>query len=330
MEMLLSGTTTFADMYYFEEVIAETTKECGMRAVLGQTIIGFPVPDAPTPAEGLARAEVFIQKYRQDPLIVPAVAPHALYTNSEATLKQARELANKYEVPLLIHVSETKKENEDTLAKYKATPVQLLERWGVLQGRTLAAHCVWVDAEDIRLLKDRGTGIAHCPSSNMKLASGVAPVTKFLAMDMPVGLGPDGPAGSNNDFDLFEEMDLAAKLQKVHTGDPTAVTALQAVEMATIRGARALGMERQIGSVETGKLADFTFVKLTEPHAQPMFNLYSHLVYTMNASDVKHVMVNGRLLLRDRQLLGVNAAEIFKNAAEWRERIRATVPTRLF
>jgi 5-methylthioadenosine/S-adenosylhomocysteine deaminase len=330
MEMLLSGTTTYADMYYFEEVIAAATKECGMRGVLGQTIIGFPVPDAPTPADGLARAEVFIQKYRNDPLIVPAVAPHALYTNSEQTLKAARALADKYEVPLLIHLSETKKENDDIASKYNSTPTQLLEKWGVLTGRTLAAHGIWVDNDDLRVLKDRRVGVAHCPSSNMKLASGVAPLTKYLLMNMAIGLGTDGPAGSNNDFNIMEEMDLAAKLAKVHTGDPTAVNALQAFEMATIRGARALGMEKEIGSLEAGKRADLAFVRLTGPNAQPIYNLYSHLAYALKASDVKHVMVNGRLLIRDGYLLGVNSAEIFKNAAEWREKIRSAVPTRLF
>jgi 5-methylthioadenosine/S-adenosylhomocysteine deaminase len=330
MEMLLSGTTTYADMYYFEETIAEATRACGMRGVLGQTIIGFPVPDAKTPAEALGRTEAFIQKFRQDALIVPAVAPHALYTNSEETLRASRALANKYAVPLLIHLAETRKESEDTLAKFKATPTAMLERWGVFEGRTLAAHAVWIDDADTAILKRHGVGIAHCPSSNMKLASGIAPVTRYLAQDMAVGLGTDGPAGSNNDLNAWEEIDLAAKLQKVHTGSPTAVSALQAFEMATIRGARALGMEKEIGSLEEGKRADLAFIRITEPHAQPLFNVYSTLVYAVKASDVRHVMVNGRLVVRDRQVLTLNPGMVMNAAEAWREKIRSLVPTRPF
>ncbi len=189
-------------------------------------------------------------------LIVPAVAPHALYTNSDETLKACRALANKYKVPLLIHLSETKRENDDIVAKRGMSPTRVLDSIGLFNGRTIAAHCVWVDAADRAILKERGVGCAHCPSSNMKLASGVAPVVKMLEEKMNVGLGPDGPAGSNNDFDMFEEMDLAAKLQKVITGDPQALPAEKALEMATIGGARVLGMEQEIGSLEPGKRSD--------------------------------------------------------------------------
>ena len=220
LEMLLGGTTTFTDMYYFEDVVAEAAKEAGMRGVLGETIIQFPVADAKTPADALAFTDRYLARFRNDPLIVPAVAPHALYTNSDETLKAARALANRFNAPLIIHLSETKKENDDTLAARHMTPTKVLDSLGVFNGRTVAAHCVWVDDADMRILKQRGVGVAHCPSSNMKLASGVAPVVRMLALGIPVGLGPDGPAGSNNDFDLFEEMDLAAKLQKVTTLDP--------------------------------------------------------------------------------------------------------------
>ena len=327
IEMLLSGTTTYADMYYFEEEIAAATKECGMRGVLGQTIIQFPVADAKTPAEGLKRTEAFMQKFAKDPLIVPAIAPHALYTNDEQTLRASRALANKYGMPLLIHLSETRKENEDMLAKHKGTPTAVLEKFGVFNGRTLAAHGVWVSPQDMRILKDRDVGIAHCPSSNMKLSSGIAPVVDYLKAGVDVGLGTDGPAGSNNDLNMFEEMDLAAKLQKVHTGDPTAVTAQQAFEMATVRGAAALGLSKEIGSIEAGKRADLMFVRFTEPHAQPMFNVYSTLVYALKGSDVRHVMVNGRLVVRDRRVLTVNEADVLKQAAAWRQKIAASVAT---
>src|SRR5579862_9268800 len=256
LEMMLSGTTTFTDMYYFEDVVAEAAKEAGMRGVLGETIIGFPVPDSKTPSDALAFTEKFLTRFHDDPLIVPAVAPHAIYTNSDETLKACRTLANQHGAPLLIHLSETRHENDECQAKRKMSPTQALDALGVFNGRTVAAHAVWVDEADLAILKSRGVGIAHCPSSNMKLASGVAPVTRMLALDLPVGLGPDGPAGSNNDFNMFEEMDLAAKLQKVFTGDPRSLPATAAVEMATIRGARALGLEKQVGSLEAGKLAD--------------------------------------------------------------------------
>ncbi|MBC8165316.1 MAG: amidohydrolase family protein [Bryobacteraceae bacterium] len=325
LEMLLSGTTTYTDMYYFEETIAEATKECGMRGVLGQTVIGFPVADAKTPAESLSRTEAFFRKYANDPLITPAVAPHALYTNDEKTLRAARALADQYRKPLLIHLSETRKENDDMQAKYGASPTVVLDRWGILTGWTVAAHAVWINPGDIAILKDRKTGIAHCPSSNMKLASGIAPVTSLLEQDMPVGLGPDGPAGSNNDFNLFEEMDLAAKLQKVHTGNPTAVSARQAFEMATIRGAHALGLQQQIGSLEEGKRADLILVGTHAPHAVPMFDVYSHLVYALKGSDVRHVMVNGRLVVRNRQILTLNATAVVAKAVEWQKKIEKSL-----
>ncbi len=325
LEMLLSGTTTYADMYYFEDVIAEATREAGMRGVLGETIIGFPVPDAKTPAEALKFTEDYLQRFRNDPLIVPAVAPHALYTNSEETLRASRALANRYGVPLIIHVSETKKERVDALAKWEKTPVAVLDSWGVFNGRTLTAHNVWVDDADLEILKVRGAGLAHCPSSNTKLASGVAPVVKMLAAGIAVGLGTDGPAGSNNDFDLLEEMDLAAKLQKVTTGDPQALPAIQALEMATITGAKALGMEKEIGSIEAGKRADLITLRLDRANAVPLYNVYSQMVYALKGSDVGDAMVNGRILLRGRQPLTLNSAEILAKAREYGVKVKASL-----
>src|SRR5450755_2552466 len=210
LEMLLGGTTTFTDMYYFEEVVAEAAKEAGMRGVLGETIIGFPVADNKAPADALVYTERYLKRFQNDSLITAAVAPHALYTNSDETLKASRALANKYRAPLVIHLSETRKENDDEMAKRHTTPTKTLDDLGIWNGRSVAAHAVWVNEADLAILKSRHVGLAHCPSSNMKLASGVAPVTRMLALDLPVGLGPDGPAGSNNDFNMFEEMDLAA------------------------------------------------------------------------------------------------------------------------
>jgi 5-methylthioadenosine/S-adenosylhomocysteine deaminase len=325
MEMLLSGTTTFTDMYYFEDVVAEAAKEAGMRGVLGETVIGFPVADNKTPAEALVFTEKFLKRFQNDPLVTPAVAPHALYTNSDETLKAARALANKYGVPLVIHLSETKKENDDELAKRHTTPTKTLDDLGIWSGKSVAAHAVWVDEADLAILKSRGVGVAHCPSSNMKLASGVAPVTRMLALDIAIGLGPDGPAGSNNDFNLFEEMDLAAKLQKVTTMNPQALPAMQALEMATIRGARVLGMEKQIGSIEAGKLADLIAVRIDSAHAQPIYDAVSQMVYALKGSDVRDVMVNGKTVVRDGKILTLDEKTVLAKAAEYRDKVRASL-----
>jgi 5-methylthioadenosine/S-adenosylhomocysteine deaminase len=325
LEMLLGGTTTFTDMYYFEDVVAEVAKEAGMRGVLGETIIKFPVADAKTPADALQFTEKYLTRFRNDPLVTAAVAPHALYTNSDETLIAARALANKFNAPLLIHLSETKQENDDSLSARHMTPTKVLDTLGVLTGRTVAAHCVWVDEGDMAILKARGVGIAHCPSSNMKLASGVAPVVRMLALDLPVGLGPDGPAGSNNDFNMFEEMDLAAKLQKVTTLNPEVLPASMALEMATIRGARALGMEKEIGSLETGKRADMILVRVDRPNAVPMYDPISQMVYALKGEDVRDVMVNGKPVVRDARILTLDEAQILQKAAEYRVKVAASL-----
>ena len=325
LEMLLGGTTTFTDMYYFEDVVAEVAKEAGMRGVLGETIIGFPVADNKTPADALRFTEKYLARFRNDPLVVPAVAPHALYTNSDETLKASRALADKFGAPLIIHLSETKKENDDALAGRHMTPTKVLDTLGVLAGRTVAAHCVWVNEADLAILKARGVGVAHCPSSNMKLASGVAPVVRMLALGLAVGLGPDGPAGSNNDFNMFEEMDLAAKLQKVTTMDPRALPAATALDMATIGGARALGLEKETGSLETGKRADLITVRLDRPNAAPLYDAVSQMVYALKAGDVRDVMVNGKPVVRDAKILTLDERMILQMAAQYRAKIAASL-----
>ncbi len=325
LEMLLGGTTTFTDMYYFEDVVAEVALEAGMRGVLGETIIQFPVADAKTPADSLAFSEKYLTRFRNDPLVVAAVAPHAIYTNSDETLKAARALANKFNAPLLIHLAETKKELDDSLRERHMSPVKALDALGVLTGRTVAAHCVWVNDADMEILKARGVGVAHCPSSNMKLASGVAPVARMLELGLKVGLGPDGPAGSNNDFNMFEEMDLAAKLQKVMTLDPEILPASTALEMATIRGARVLGMEKEIGSLEAGKRADMIVVRLDRPNAVPMYDAVSQMVYALKADDVRDVMVNGKPVVSDGRILTLNQAQILQKAEEYRVKISASL-----
>jgi 5-methylthioadenosine/S-adenosylhomocysteine deaminase len=325
LEMALSGTTTYTDMYYFEDTVAATTKEAGLRGVLGETIIGFPVADYKTPKDALAGTEKYLQAYANDPLIVPAVAPHALYTNSDETLVATRKLADKYKKPLVIHLAETKTELDESMQKRKKTPTAALDGLGVLTGWTVAAHAVWVNDADLAILKARGTGLAHNPSSNMKLSSGVAPVVKILKLGIPMGLGTDGVAGSNNDHDMMEEMDLASKLQKVSTMDPQALPAEQSFAMATILGAKALRMDSMIGSLEKGKRADLIEIRIDQPHAVPMYNVYSQLVYALKGSDVNDVMVNGRRIVADRRMLTLDSAAVLARAGEYGVRVAGSL-----
>jgi len=321
LEMALSGTTTYTDMYYFEDTVAEETKVAGLRGVLGETIIGFPSPDYKTPQAALTGTEAFLKSYANDPLIVPAVAPHSIYTNSDETLVACRRLADKYQDPLIIHLSETKKENDDSLAQRKKTPAAALDALGVLNGWTVAAHGVWLDDADLAILKFHGTGLAHCPSSNMMLSSGVAPVVKILSLGIPMGLGTDGVAGSNNDHNMMEEMDVAAKLQKVATNDPRSLPAKDAFAMATILGAKALKMDQLIGSIEPGKRADLITIRLDQPNAVPMYDVYSQLVYALKRADVSDVMVNGKMIVRDRRMLTLDEPAILAKAEEYRSSV---------
>ncbi len=321
LEMVLAGITTYTDMYYFEDIEAETAKEAGVRGVLGQTIIGFPAPDYKTWNASIAATDRYIQRFRNDDLIVPAVAPHAIYTTPDEALTASHNLAVKYGIPLLIHLSETRTEREDALAKRKMTPTQALEKLGVLDGRVVAAHCVWEDDNDLQILKRHGTGVAHCPSSNMKLASGIAPVTKMLKIGLNVGLGNDGFAGSNDTADLILEMNLAAKLQKINVMDPRVLPAEQVLEMATSGGARVLGLEKEIGSVEEGKRADLITISLARPNSVPVYNLYSQIVYASKAADVEDVFINGRQIVSARHVLTLNQEEIYRKAEEYRQRI---------
>ena len=324
LEMIQSGTTTYADMYYFEEEIAKETKAAGLRGVLGQTVIQFPVADAKTPAEALARSEAFINAFKGDPLITPAVAPHAMYTLDGPTLTAARQLAQKHGVPTLIHLAETRDEVRGSEEKFKASPVQYLDSLGFLGRGVLGAHAVWVSDADIAVLKARGVGLSHNPESNMKLASGVAPVTKYLNQGLALGLGTDG-AASNNDLDMFESMRLASFLQKVQTGDPRVVSASQALAMATIGGARALGMDQAIGSLEAGKRADVIIVSMRAARQTPMYDPVSHLVYVTRGDDVQTTVVHGKILMRDRKVLTLDEAAVLAEARGWAEKVRAAV-----
>jgi 5-methylthioadenosine/S-adenosylhomocysteine deaminase len=324
-EMIRSGTTTFADMYYFEDAEAEETKAAGLRGFLGETWIDFPAPDNKNEAEMAAYSEKFLKKWQGDPLIHAAVAPHSIYTCSEKTLKDAATLARKYHAPILIHVAEMRKEYVDSLEKNGTTPVQYLERIEFLGPDVVAAHCIWTDYTDMKILAERQVGCVHNPSSNMMLASGVAPVVDQRAAGIRVGLGTDGPSGSNNDLNMMEEMDLAAKLQKIYRVDPRALGAKGALEMATIEGARALHMEKEIGSLEVGKKADFAILNLNVPNAVPMYDVYSQIVYALKASEIETVIVGGKILLRDGKLLTVDEAKAMAKAKEYGKRVEASL-----
>jgi 5-methylthioadenosine/S-adenosylhomocysteine deaminase len=324
LEMIESGTTTFADMYYFEEEIAKETRAAGLRAVLGQTVIQFPVADAKTPADGLARADAFIKAFKGDALITPAVAPHSMYTLDGPTLKAARDLSRLRNVPTLIHLAETIEETKVAHERSSISPTMYLDSLGFLGPGVLAAHGVWVSDADIAILHQRGVGVSHNPESNMKLASGTAPVTAYLRAGVALGLGTDG-AASNNDLDMFEAMRVASFLQKLHTSDPRAMGAATALDLATMGGAHALGMERQIGSLERGKRADLIVVDMSSARQTPLYDPVSALVYTTRGSDVRTTIVNGKVLMRDRQVLTLDRSAVLAEARGWVEKVRAAV-----
>jgi 5-methylthioadenosine/S-adenosylhomocysteine deaminase len=324
LEMIRSGTTTFADMYYFEEEIARTTKEAGLRGVLGQTIIQFPAPDAKTPGEALDRAERFMTQYAGDDLIVPAVAPHSVYTLDAASIKASRALADRHAAPVLIHLAETQDEVRIVRKQHGTTPSGYLESLGFFGPRTLAAHGVWLTDAELAVLARRGVGVAHNPESNMKLASGTAPVRAMRAAGIAVGVGTDG-AASNNDLDMFEAVRQAALLQKLQTGDPRALPAPAALELATIEGARALGMDREIGSLTPGKRADLIVVSMASARQTPVYDPLSHLVYVTRGDDVTATIVNGRVLMRDGKVLTLNEAAVLQEARALAAQVRAAV-----
>lgn len=320
-EMIRGGTTTYCDMYYFEDAIAEETKKAGMRGVLGETVIDFPAPDNKTYEAGLAYTEKFIKRWQKDPLIVPAVAPHAPYTVSQDNLLAARDLSNRLNAPLVIHLAEANTETEFIQQKHKGMrPIEFVDSIGFLTDKTIAAHVIQANEKELDILKARGIGIAHNPQSNMKLAAGTAPVPSMLRRDIPVGLGTDG-AASNNDLSMWEEMDTAAKLHKLISGDPKTLSAEQAFEMATIRGARALHLDKITGSLEAGKRADIVIVDFDSLNQTPAYNYYSHLVYATKAADVRTVVINGRVVMLDRRLLTLNENAIKIDARRYRDKI---------
>ncbi len=331
-EMIRSGITAFADMYYFESDVAKATVQAGLRGVLGQSVLKFPTPDAETYENSLEYTAKFIEEWKGHPLITPAVAPHAPYSTTQDILKDCADLAKKYDVPILIHIGETKLEQDDSVEWYGQTVVPWVEEAGLLGAKVLAAHCVHVTPTEIHTLHEHDTTVAHCPTSNLKLASGIAPVMDMLEAGLTVGIGTDGPA-SNNDLDMFEEVRLAAILAKTAANDPTALPARTALLMATRQGAEALFLGDVTGSLEVGKLADVITVDARPAHNMPQFNrdlnaVYSRLVYASKSTDVLNVICNGQWLMRDRQLLTVNETELLKEAEAYALKVDAFLHAR--
>ncbi len=320
VEMARSGTTTYVDMYMFEGEAARATERAGIRGVLGQSVIGFPVPDYRTPEEALAGARAFIERYRSHPLIIPSVAPHALYTTPLAIVERARDLAREYGVPLQIHAVEPPEENDQMMQKLGKRTIDALADAGILGPGTILHHAIWLSEEDIRTIARYGASTSHNPESNMKTASGVSPVPDLLAAGVAVGLGTDGPA-SNNNLDMFEEMDTAAKLHKLVHQDPTVMPAKTVFRMATLGGAKALGIADRVGSLEAGKLADVVLVDTRAPELTPLYDVYSHLVYAAKGGNVSTVVVNGKIVVRNRRMETVDEAEVLAKARELKDRI---------
>lgn len=324
-EMIRSGTTTFADMYYFEADIAREVRAAGMRGVLGETMIDFPAPDNKTWDEATAYVRRYVAEFENDPLITAALAPHAPFTVSKEHLLEVRRIATELGAPILIHLSETTDEVEQIRAKSGLTPGAYLQSIGFLGDDVIAAHGVWLAPEEIVALAAADTSVVHCPESNMMLASGAAPVAALREAKVDVGLGTDGPAGSNNNLDMFEEMASAARLQKVARKNPQALSARAVLEMATINGARALNMESKVGSIEKGKRADLIIVELDGVRTQPVYSIESAIVYAASGGEVVSTIVEGRFLMRDRRLLTVDAPAALAKAKEYRDRVLSSL-----
>lgn len=308
IEMIKSGTTCFNDMYFFEDVIAEEAKKTGIRAVVGESLIDFPTPSFQSVDEGLDRCEALIRQWQGDPIIHPSVCAHAPYTCSRETLQKTKQLADKYGTLFQIHVSETRKEVEDIQTKYGMRSAEYLHSIGLLGQNVIAAHCVWLDQHEIELMAYSGTSIGHCPKSNLKLASGIADIDTYTKAGITVGIGTDGTA-SNNTLDMVEEMRFAALLAKVINYNPEAVNARTALQMATINGAKALGLDKITGSLEIGKSADLIMVHADASNMIPVYDEYSAIVYAMNCKNVRSSMVNGEWIMRNRTLCHLDKEE---------------------
>lgn len=323
-EMIRSGTTTFCDMYIFEDETARAAKQAGMRCFLGEVLFDFPSPNVKTPAEGLAYTRMLLEKWADDPLINIIVEPHALYTCSASLLIDAKALADRYNVPLAVHLLEDRSEAEQLHQKLGKKAISFLKDIGCLNERLIAFHCVCMDEEDIRIFADHGCKVVHTPESNMKLASGVAPVPDMIKAGIVVGLGTDGCA-SNNNLDMFQEMDTTAKLHKVARLDPTLMDAETVIQMATRKGASVLGVENLVGCLQVGMKADIIIINLNKPHLTPIYNECSHLVYTVGGADVDTVLINGKVVMQNRRLLTIDEERVMEKVREIAARVKRSL-----
>ena len=320
-EMVLGGTTTFCDMYLFEDQVARAAHEAGMRALVGEVLYDFPSSNYGPPEQGLSFTKDLIRSWEKDPLISVAVEPHAVYTCSPELLRACKDIAEEFQVPMITHLAESQEELKQVEKLYGCSPVVHLERLGLLKEYLIADHCVVLNEEEMDLLAERGVRVVHNPESNMKLASGVAPIPDLLARDVVVGLGTDGCA-SNNNLDMFAEMDTAAKLHKVHRLDPTVMGAETVTRLAIRGGSRALGFQRQVGSLEPGKKADLIGLDLERPHLTPIYNIYSHLVYAASAADVTLTIINGRVVMRNREVFTIDVERVMAEVRDIAKKIK--------
>jgi 5-methylthioadenosine/S-adenosylhomocysteine deaminase len=317
LEMIKAGITCFNDMYFFEEETGELAEKIGMRAVIGETALNFPTPSAKNVDEIFAKTISQLEKFKNSDLVKIALAPHAVYTCDEKILRRVAEISQKHNLLVHIHISETKKEVDDCKEKTGLSPVEYLDKIGLLSEKTIAAHSVWLSDKDLDIYKERGVKVSHCPLSNMKLASGIAVLPKMLEKGIFVGLGTDS-AASNNTLDLFSDMEACAMLHKVSNLEPTLISAKEVVKMATINGAKVLGLDKKVGSLEVGKKADIITIDLNKPHLLPIHNPYSHLVYCVNSGDVNDVIVDGKVLMKDRGVITIDEAEVLNKAREFK------------
>ncbi len=321
-EMIKSGTTSFCDMYLFAKDVARAAEKSGMRAWIGEVLYDFPSPNYGELAAGFTYVEELFNQYDNHPLINITVDPHAVYTCSPDLLKKLKKTAAKHDALYVIHLAETGDEVNGSVERFGARPVMHLENLGILDSRVVADHCVMLTDAEIELLAKKNVKIAHCPESNMKLASGIAPVPRMLAAGLSVGLGTDGSA-SNNNVDMFGEMNSAAKLHKVNTLDPTAMPAETVLKMATVGGAEVLGAKDTIGSLEPGKKADLIVLDMNQPHLTPLFNIPSHMVYAARGADVIHSVINGRIVMKNRTLITLDEQEILAEVEKLGQKIQA-------
>lgn len=321
LEMLKSGTTTFNDMYFFTESIAKAAKDLKIKAVIGQGILDFETPSGKGPDDYFQKAIEFINRYKNDEIIFPSVAPHSIYTCSKETLLKSKEIALEFNVPIHIHLSETFKELNESIQKYGMRPVKYLNKIGFFGGVVIAAHSIWVDEEEIDIMSKFGVSVSHCIESNLKLSSGIAPIAKMVKKGVNVSIGTDG-AASNNNLDLLEEIAISAKVQKGITGDPTVIDVKTCMKMLTIWAAKALGLEHYIGSLEVGKKADIIIMNIRKPHLQPVYDIYSTVIYSAKVSDIESVFINGQPVIIDGKHQFIDENELIDKSIWWSEKIK--------